>query len=210
MNRIMHQVGRKPGPNQRPPADAGTAVCPHIGGQLPGAAEAEYWVRRYMRRALLPIVIAVGVVCTSCRTPLTSASAEYFDIAEALFRHLAQPAQVNDPDSHGVNLAHKVYFLQLDSRDADASFLSRLKDLTVPVEPLSASVCMNSYRYDRETGQRGAAFYIQNIRLLGRNKAEAEADMNPGGVLRGSGFTYRLARKAGKWVVVGEKLRWIS
>jgi hypothetical protein len=163
-----------------------------------------------MRRVFLPLLLAVSVVCTSCRTPLTPGSTEYSDIAEALFRHLAQPAQVNDPDSHGVNLAHRVYFLQLETRDADASFLSRLKDLSVPVEPMSASVHTNSYRYDRQTGQRGAAFFIRSIRLLGRNKAEAEADMNPGGELRGSGFTYRLTRKSGKWVVVGEKLRWIS
>jgi hypothetical protein len=167
------------------------------------------WVRICMSRVLLPLLVAVGLVCTSCQTPLTPASAEYSNIAEALFRHLAQPAPVNDPDSHGVNLAHHVYFLQLDSQDPDTSFLSRLGDLKVPVEPLSASVLTNFYRYDRQTGQRGAAFYIQNIRLLS-GTAEADADMQPGGALRGSGFTYRLIRKGGKWVVVGEKLRWIS
>ncbi len=163
-----------------------------------------------MRCVLLPLLVAATVVCTSCRTPLTSASPEYSDIAEALFRHLAQPAQVNDPDSHGVNLAHRVYFLDLDSRDPSPSFLSRLKDLNVPVEPLSASVHTNSYRYDRETGQRGAAFFIRNIRLLGHKAAEAEADTSPGGELRGSGFSYRLAKKDGKWVVVVQKLRWVS
>jgi hypothetical protein len=163
-----------------------------------------------MRRILLIVVIAVGLACTSCRTPLTPASPEYSEVAEALFRHLAQPTQVNDPDSHSVNLAHKVYFLQLDSRDADPSFLARLQDLNVPVEPVSASVHTNLYWYDKKTGQRGAAFFIQNVRLLGRSKAEAEADIGPGGALRGSGFTYRLAKIAGKWVVVGEKLRWIS
>lgn len=163
-----------------------------------------------MRRVLLPFVTALGLVCAGCRMPLPAASSDYSDIAEALFRHLAQPAQVNDPDSHEVNLAHKVYFLELDARDPDASFLSRLRDLNVTVEPLSASVHTNSYRYDRETGQRGAAFFIWNIRLLGRNTAEAETDISPGGVLRGSGFTYRLVKKDGRWVVVGEKLRWVS
>ncbi len=164
---------------------------------------------RHMRRILLLVALAVSLVCTACRTPLTPASSEYSEIAEALFRHLAQAAPVNDPDSHGVNLVHKVYFLQLDSGDPSPSFLSRLKDLDVPVEPLSAGVHTDFYWYDK-AGQRGAVFCIRNVKLVGHSKAEADGDTSPGGPLRGSGFTYFLARKAGKWVVVGEKIRWIS
>ena len=163
-----------------------------------------------MHRRLLPLTLAVGFLCTSCRTLVTPASPEYSDIAEALFRHLAQPAQVNDPDSHGVNLAHKVYFLQLDGREPDPSFLSRLRDFSVPVEPLSAGVHTDFYWFDKKTGQRGAVFSIENVCLIGHSSAEAHADISPGGALRGSGFTYRLAKLAGKWAVVGEKLRWVS
>jgi hypothetical protein len=162
-----------------------------------------------MRCILLLVVFAVGLVCTSCRTPLTPASSEYSEIAEALFRHLAQPAPVNDPDSHGVNLVHRVYFLQLDSRDPSPSLLSRLKDLNVPVEPLSAGVHTDFYWYDK-AGQRGAVFCIRNVKLIRHSKAEADGDTSPGGPLRGFGFTYHLVKRAGKWVVVDEKLRWVS
>jgi hypothetical protein len=163
-----------------------------------------------MRFLLLLVMLAVGVVCTSCRTPLTQDSPEHSEIAEAVFRYIGQPAPVNDADSHSVNLVHKVYFLQLDSRDASPSFLTRLKDLNVPVEPLSASVHTNSYWYHKKTGQRGAAFFIHNVQLIGHSKAEAEADISSGGPLRGSGFSYHLPNRAGKWVVVSEKLRWVS
>jgi hypothetical protein len=107
-------------------------------------------------------------------------------------------------------LAHKVYFLQLDGREPAPSFLSRLKDLSVPVEPLSAGTHTDFYWFDKKTGQRGAVFSIQNVCLIGHNSAEAQADISPGGALRGSGFTYRLVKKAGKWVVEDEKLRWVS
>ncbi len=175
-------------------------VSPDVGGELTLS----------MHRRLLPLTLAVGLLCSSCRTLVTPASPEYSDIAEALFRYLAQPAPVDDPDSHGVNLAHKVYFLQLDWREPDPSFLARLEDLLVPAEPLSAGVHTDFYWFDKKTGQRGAVFSIQNARFVGRTKAEAEADISPGGALRGSGSTYRLAKKAGTWVVVGKKLRWVS
>jgi len=163
-----------------------------------------------MRRLFVIVVVVVGVVCTSCRMPLTGAAPEHSEIVEALFRHIARAAPVTDADSHSVNLVHKVYFLEVDSGDPTPSFLSRLRDLNVPVEPLSASVLTNFYRYEKKTGQLGAAFSIQNVRLTGFNRAEADADTNPGGPLRGSGLTYHLAKRAGKWVVVGEKVRWIS
>src|SRR5947207_15321710 len=100
-----------------PPAagNAGWAVQPAIGPHSPGVPEPGRWVKSSMRRVFLPLLVAVGLVCSSCRTPLAPTSSEYFDIAEAVFRHLVEPARVDDPDSHGVNLAHKVYFLQLDS-----------------------------------------------------------------------------------------------
>jgi hypothetical protein len=90
------------------------------------------------------------------------------------------------------------------------SFLARLKDLSVPVEPLSAGVHKDFYWFDKKTGQKGAVFSIQSVCLIGHSSAEAQADISPGGALRGSGFTYHLVKKAGKWTVVGEKLRWVS
>ena len=163
-----------------------------------------------MCRLFLPVLVAFVVVCASCRTTPSSSSAVHTDIAEAVFRYVAQPALRSEEDSHELNLVHKVYFLRIDGRDPSPEFLRCLRDMNAPVKPLSSSVERGAYRYDARTGERGAAFYIHDIQLIGRKRATAGVDLNPGGALRASGSIYHLVMKDGKWVVVGEKLRWIS
>jgi len=161
--------------------------------------------------APLFLMVAVGLTCCSCHTPLNPASSRYADIAETVFRYIAQPAPTSDEDSHGLTLAHKVYFLQLDSHDPSPGFLDRLRDVKVTVRPLSLSVEREDCRrYDTKTGERGAAIYIYNIRVNGGHGARAEAIIAPGGVLRGSGSAYYLKQTGGKWTVVGATVRSVS
>ena len=159
---------------------------------------------------ILTFILLTALAGVGCRTTQTSVS-DRDDITEAVFRHIAQPAQVVDEDSHGVNLAHKVLFLSVDDfRDPDADLLRRLSDFCVPVKPISARVMKDSYSYDRVTGERGAAFYIHSIRRLSASKAEVQGDIDPGGGLRGSGYIYRVVYRGGKWSVKGQKLKWVS
>lgn len=157
--------------------------------------------------AFILLTALAGVGCSTTHTPV----AKHDDILEAVFRHIAQPAPVVDEDSHGVNLAHKVFFLAVeDSRDPSPELLQRLKDFSVSVKPMSASVRKDFYIYDRVTGERGAAFYIHSIQPVSWNKADVQADTNPGGALRGSGFIYRVVYRDGKWSVTSQKLKWVS
>src|ERR1051325_1743140 len=152
--------------------------------------------------ALFILIAGVGFICSSCRTTLNSANSLQADITEAVFRHVARPGSKVAEDSHELNLTHRVYFLQVDGQDPGREFLSRMQDLNAPVKPMSSSIKRGNYRYDAATGERGAAFYVRNIHRIGPNKARAEVDFNPGGVLRASGFVYQLVKKDGKWSVI--------
>jgi hypothetical protein len=162
-----------------------------------------------MRILVVLFVVGVCFVCTSCRTPVSSDSPDHTQIVEALFRYLAQPAPVNDPDSHGVNLAHKVYFLQVESHDPSQSFLSRLTNFAVPVKGLSAGIMTNGCWVDKATGEQGVAFFISDVKMVGRSNSEADAAISAGS-MRASGFQYYLAKEVGKWSVVKRKFRWVS
>jgi hypothetical protein len=113
--------------------------------------------------------------------------------------------------SHTVNQVHKVYFVAFaDSADPSSEFIRRFEDLKTPVKPLSAGEWRQMFVYDRATGERGAAFYIEKITMHGRYSAEVEATLHPGGGLSASGRVYRVAQKNGKWAVSRDKLKWIS
>ena len=133
------------------------------------------------------------------------------DIIEVVFRHMCQPEPVEKDVSHNVNLVHKFYFLAVgDSQDPSPELLKRLGDLKSPVKPISAGEWREFFIFDKVTGERGAAFYVRSISRRSRDDCEVEAVIHPGGGLSASGPIYRVTRKNGKWVVVGERLKWIS
>jgi hypothetical protein len=133
------------------------------------------------------------------------------DILEAVFRHMCRPEPIEKEVSHNVNRAHKVYFFGVGEKmDPPAEFLSRFKDISVPVKPISEGEWKEFYIYDRATGKRGAASYVNNIAMLSKDEAEVEAVLHPGGGLSASGPIYHLKRKSGKWAVIASRLKWIS
>ena len=170
-------------------------------------------------RLLLPILVCL--LCISCTTsrpdhvtslPNDARSLEgREDIIEVVFRYMCQPEPVEKDVSHNVNLVHKVYFLGVgDSQDPSSELLKRLGDLKEPVKPISAGEWKDSFVYDKATGERGAAFYVRSISMRSHNDAEVEAVIHPGGGLSASGPIYRVTRKNRKWMVVGQRLKWIS
>ena len=133
------------------------------------------------------------------------------DIIEVVFRHMCQPEPVEKEVSHDVNLVHKVYFLAVgDSQDPNPELLKHLADLKSPVKPISAGEWKDFFIYDKATGERGAAFYVRSISMLSNDDCEVEAVLHPGGGLSASGPIYRVKRKSGRWVVISERLKWIS
>jgi hypothetical protein len=132
-------------------------------------------------------------------------------IMESVFRHMCQPEPVEKDVSHNVNRVHKVYFLMVgDSHDPSPEFLKRLSGLNAPVKPISEGKWKSFFIYDRVTGERGAAFYVKRITMISRDEADVEAVIHPGGGLSASGPIYRVTRKDGRWIITGERLKWIS
>ncbi len=170
-------------------------------------------------RHLVPIIaLCICVGCTSSRhdqiTPLQTDAWSLEgreDIIEVVFRHMCQPEPFEKEVSHNVNLVHKVYFLAVgDFQDPSPDLLKRLADLKSPVKPISAGEWKDYFIYDKATGERGAAFYVRSISMRSRDDCEVEAVIHPGGGLSASGPVYRVARRNGKWTVVGERLKWVS
>ena len=155
-------------------------------------------------------VVACFFSC-GCISPQNVSGSSHDDIAEAVFRYMFRPEPFDKEVSHSINQVHKVYFIAFaDSVDPSAEFLKRFDDIKTPVKPLSAGDRRQMFIYDKAAGERGAAFYIQKITMHGRGNAEVEASLHPGGGLSASGLIYRVAQKNGKWIVIGEKLKWIS
>ena len=122
-----------------------------------------------------------------------------------------RPESFERADSHTLNQVNKVYFVAFaDSTDPSPEFIKRFAGLKTPVKPLSAGEWRQMFIYDKATGERGAAFYIQKITMHGRRSAEVEVALHPGGGLSASGLVYRVVQKNGKWVVIGERLKWLS
>jgi hypothetical protein len=131
------------------------------------------------------------------------------DIMEAVFRHMCQP--IEKDLSRPVNREHKVYFLSTSVwSDPPRAFLNRLNNLGTPVKPIAAAQWSGEFIYDRETGARGAAFYIKDITLHSDDEADVDAVVHPGGRRSSCGWFYHLQRKDGKWVVARETWKWIS
>ena len=156
------------------------------------------------------VTVACLLLC-GCVSSRIISSSDHDDIAEAVLRHMFRPEPFEREVSHAVNQIHKVYFVAFaDSADPSPEFIKRFDDLKLPVKPLSTGEWRRMFIYDKATGERGAAFYIEKITMHGRRTAEVKAALHPGGGLSASGLVYRVVQKNGKWVVIGERLKWIS
>jgi hypothetical protein len=133
------------------------------------------------------------------------------DIMEAVFRQMCQPEPVEKDLSRPVNQDHKVYFLSINFwYNPSAELLKRLNNLGAPVKPITAGEWRGDFIYDRMTGERGAAFYIERITVLSDDEADVDAVIRPGGPKSARGWFYRLHRKDGRWVVARETWKWMS
>jgi len=164
----------------------------------------------------LACLLCIGCAST-CQTKITPLDkkppgfAGHEDILETVFRHMCQPEPESREISHNVNPVHKVYFLSVgDAKDPSPELLQRLSDLKSPVKPLSAGRWKDFFIYDKISGERGAAFYVNAISMQSPDAAEVTTTTRPGGGLSASSYIYLMARKNGKWVVTGQKLNWIS
>jgi hypothetical protein len=194
-------------------------------GALACDREALRWVMRLLLGAtLLWVCIGCSSYKTSYITPVPDKASEPRTIAvgraptatereeirEAVFRQMCRPRAEELDLSHHVNLAHKVYFLAVDSwNDPSPALLKRFGDLKARVRPISCATNRGGFIVDRETGQRGAAFCVSRVSVQSPTGAEVAAILDPGGPLQASGPAFRLAKNNGRWTVVSSWLLWI-
>ena len=140
------------------------------------------------------VVIALLVGCAAPRR-----SSEMDDVAEAVLRYMCPPeARSTSFFAYGPDI------------DPTQEFLRRFVDFERPPKPMSASVIRDVFVYDKTTGERGSRFVIESVKITGTDEAEVDASSETGGGFGGSGYTYSIARKDGKWTVTGKRARWVA
>jgi hypothetical protein len=109
-------------------------------------------------------------------------------------------------------LNFKVFFVSISDKDPSDKFIERLRDIPRIIKKVSASEISKAVRMpvvDKITRQRGIIFSADRIRWLGKNSVEVEGGYHCDG-LCGAGITFRVGREKGKWVVISERVNWIS
>lgn len=151
---------------------------------------------------LLAGVIYIAVFPSGSEPPPRSQFVD--DIREAVFRYQFVH---NNRGLRGVD----VFFLALgQNTDPSQEFLKRFAGHTPPVKPVSACR-IDPLRgvFDKDTGKGGLVFRVEGIAWVNDKKVEVEGGYYRNG-LAASGNVYTVESKSGKWVVVGDKMLWIS
>jgi hypothetical protein len=174
---------------------------------------------------LVAILVSVATSCCASNrriaavTPLergdflgAPSTAVRDEILEVVFRKMSRAEPEEREVSHELNRVHKAFFLAIGKSESDPpqELIKRLSDLPVPVKPISEGKWKGFFIFDKTTDERGAALYVYSITMLNKDEADIEAKIHPGGGLSASGWIYRVKRQSGKWIVIGQKLKWIA
>ncbi|MCE9604346.1 MAG: hypothetical protein K8U03_05510 [Planctomycetia bacterium] len=120
---------------------------------------------------------------------------DYLDVAEAVFRHQF------DHNASGTQRRVKYFFLSLEANDPPNAFLARFANEWWPyVRPASMEAQLRGPRL---------IFSISSVKWLDADTAEVEGGYYHD-TLSSSGNLYRVERRAGKWSVTKDELKWIS
>ncbi len=126
------------------------------------------------------------------------------DVLEAVFRYQME----HNASSPG---ARDCYFLELaDKHDPPPALLARFVGSSPPVEPLSAAdpELYPSVHHKGKT-DHGVILRLRSLSWIDDDTVELDGGYYQAS-LSSSGNTYRAVRRDGKWVVVSDKMRWIS
>lgn len=159
-----------------------------------------------MKRGSLLSLVFVSVLLTGYST-VPARSDDEEDIREAAFRwELERLASPRD----------EVHFLALLSddgtklQDPSDKFLARFAGQEVPVRKVSDCTRSASEGVrEKETGRRGRLFKVGKVVRLGESEADVEGEYYFNGTSAG-GYTLRVARVKGLWVVTKSKREWVS
>lgn len=156
---------------------------------------------------------AVLFLAIACRGDVAAERECEADIQEAVLRHLFQTRLVP---------AH-FYFIRVGNGDPTAEFMKRFSNDHPPVRPDSEAevgrvmVELGEGRgqeprlgvVDRRSGKQGVSFSVGNVRWLGVDKAEVTGSIFVA-PLGGMGFLFRVGKRGATWVVLSERMIWVS
>jgi hypothetical protein len=155
--------------------------------------------KRLLPPRLVGALLAVGLLAA---WPPVSLDAGRDAIAEAIFLH-----QLQRRDARGC-------FLSIDGHDPDAELLRRVAEAAPGVRRVSeAKPAPNRYVFGGRDVPEGAILKV-DARSFGRSWRSPGLVTAEGGYYSGplaaAGYTYWLAWRFGRWVVVEERTNWVS
>ncbi len=125
------------------------------------------------------------------------------DIREAVFRYqFSHNASAQKQNA-------KVYFLSLGKGKAPNNlFMLRFKDHKPPVRQVSF-LASNKGMKGKEPGNQGLIFYVTKIEQISEDEVEVSGGYYEG-ALSSSGNIYRVKRTDNKWIVIEDRMIYIS
>jgi hypothetical protein len=134
-----------------------------------------------------------------------SASSDEMDIAESVLKSLyGDNASAVQSSKVGASLC-------FGDKDPPLEFIARFKDLDPPAFPCSASE-FNEKRGElvmRGTTKPMISFSVKEIKILSSTEAVAVGGYYEAGLSSG-GYTFKLTKINGRWVVKDQLMDWIS
>lgn len=156
-----------------------------------------------MKRAVLLICF---VCAASCAVPDESTRAKAEDeIREVTFRYQFLH------NASGLQQNAKIYFLAIADEHGDPTdeFMERFADDKPTVKKKSQAKVGGDGVKDRDTGEIGLIFRVDNIKWVSDTEVEVGGGYYEAG-LSSSGNTYFLKKQKDRWVVTKDVTHWIS
>jgi hypothetical protein len=155
-------------------------------------------------------------------TAVDHKSADEQDILASVIHHqMEEWVSEGDKDEAGARtksdrtiasaLNPKIFFISINGKDPTDEFLNRFRDIPRSIRKISSELPQKGPHTpkDRTTLLTGIIFSADTVKWLDQDTAEVEGGYYCGG-LCAAGITFNVRREAGKWVVKGSKMRWIS
>lgn len=181
--------GSKPPMAGSTPASGGTTVAAAATAAAPATSPTGSAASPAVSGSASPQASSVAATNGAKHKP---SQAETDAVREALLRHIFKK------NASGAQQTAKTFFIRIDDKDPDESFLKRFAGHKPPVDVGSKF----------KVGE-GLLFHVESFEWIDANTVEAAGGYYEGN-LSSSGNSYLIERKDGVWQVTKDIMRWIS
>lgn len=104
----------------------------------------------------------------------------------------------------------RLFFLKIGENDPSDEFMSRFATFApAPLKASRATFDVSQGYTDQGTGKHGALLEVDSIKWLFGDRVDVEGGYACGG-LCGSGGSFQLVKRSGRWIVETYAMRWVS